>query len=70
MTKYVEQCMVCMKAKGGMTNVGLYHPLLVPNISWEYVSMDFIVGLHKTKQGYDHIYVVVARFNKMGHFIP
>ena len=23
-TMYVEQCLVCMKAKGGMNNVGLY----------------------------------------------
>ena len=30
-TKYVEQCMVCMKAKGGMSNAGLYQPLPIPN---------------------------------------
>ena len=29
-TKYVEQCMVCMKAKGGMSNMDLYQLLPVP----------------------------------------
>lgn len=68
--KYVEKCMVCMKANGGMSNVGLYQPIPVSNRPWECVSINFIVGFPKTKQGYDSIYVVADRFSKMGHFIP
>lgn len=47
--KYVDQCVVCLKAKGTSTNAGLYQPLLVPNRPWECISMDFIVGLLRTK---------------------
>ena len=58
-TNYVEQCVICLKEKGGSSNVGLYRPLPILNRPWECVSMGFIVGLPKNKQGIDRIYVLV-----------
>ena len=48
---------------------GLYTHLHVPKEPWVDVSMNFILGLPRSRKGRDYIFVVVDIFYKMTHFI-
>nr|CAB3504402.1 unnamed protein product [Digitaria exilis] len=68
---YVSECDTCQRVKASHLKVaGTLQPLPIPSWKWEDISMDFIVGLPRTPQGHDSIWVIVDRLTKTAHFIP
>ena len=57
-----------MKAEHQKLN-GLVQEISIPNLMWEDVNMDFVVGLPQTIEKCDSIWVRLERMNKSAHFI-
>jgi hypothetical protein len=68
--RYVSRCTTCNKATSRLNPHGFYMSLPVSSVPWEDISMDFVLGLSRTKRGRDSIFVVVDHFSKIAHFIP
>ena len=62
--RFIARCTTCQKAKSRLNPHGLYMPLPVPSVPWEDISMDFVLGLPRTKKGRDSIFVVVEDCRK------
>ena len=68
--QYVRNCHSCQRSRtSSHATFGVLRPLSVPEIPWEDISMDFVVGLPQC-EGFDAVWVVVDRLSKMQHFIP
>ena len=69
--KYVAHCDSCQRNKASSQSpAGLLQPLPVPGQPWSSISMDFVVDLPVTANGYDSILVMVDRLTKMVHLAP
>ena len=49
---------------------GTLQPLPILEWKWEYITMDFLVGLPRTRAGFNAIWVIVDRLTKSAHFLP
>ena len=69
--EYVSRCLTCQQVKAEHQRPsGLAQPLPIPKWKWEHITMDFVVGLPRSRSGYDSIWVVVDRLTKSVHFLP
>ncbi|KAH0754464.1 hypothetical protein KY290_024734 [Solanum tuberosum] len=69
--KFVSGCHSCQQVKAEHQRPGgLTQDIEIPTWKWEEINMDFVVGLPKTRKGFDSIWVVVDRMTKLAHFLP
>jgi hypothetical protein len=69
--EYVALCDIYRWVKAEHQRLaGLLQPLHILVLKWDKISMDFIVGLPRTQNGNDSIWVIVDRLTKVAHFIP
>ncbi|XP_065854728.1 uncharacterized protein [Euphorbia lathyris] len=67
---FVAKCLTCQQVKAEHQRPsGLLQPLPIPEWKWENIAMDFVVGLPRTRGGYDSIWVIVDRLTKSAHFL-
>lgn len=61
-TKFVARCLTCQWVKAKHQKpAGPLQPLNIPMWKWDHISMDFVVGLSKTQNGFDAIWVIINR---------
>ncbi|GJU28481.1 putative reverse transcriptase domain-containing protein [Tanacetum coccineum] len=68
---YVSKCLTCARVKAEHQKPsGLLVQLEIPQWKWDNVTMDFVIKLPKSSQGYDTIWVIVDRLTKSAIFTP
>ena len=68
--RYVSICLTCQRVKAEHQRPGgALQPIQIPEWKWEDISMDFVVGLPRTTNGFDAIWVIVDRLTKSAHFL-
>ena len=68
---YILSCDACQAAKSRRVDTARQPgALLVPDIKWHTVSVDWVSGVPSTTRGHDAIMTVGDRFSMRGMFIP
>ena len=70
-SEFVTKCMVCQKVKvEHQVPSRLLQPIRIPELKWDRITMDFVVGLPLIGRKHDSVWVVVNRLTKSTHFLP
>ena len=69
--EFVARCLVCQQVKAEHQRPsGTLQPLPILEWKLEHITMDFMVGLPRTRARFDAIWVRVDRLTKSAHFLP
>ena len=68
--QYVRSCDACQRNKPSQQSpMGLLQSLPIPDRPWQWVTLDLITGLPRSRSGNDAIVVFVCKLTKMVHYV-
>ena len=63
---FIAKCQECELVKAEHQHPsGLLQPFSIPEWKWEVISMEFIIGLPKSRKQNDSIFVVIDKLSKV-----
>ncbi|KAJ5203188.1 hypothetical protein N7449_005267 [Penicillium cf. viridicatum] len=69
--QYIKKCPICLENRTPRHRpYGLLQPIQNPSIPYHTISLDFIVGLPVTEEGFDALLAMTDKFSKQNGFIP
>ena len=70
-SEFVDKYPNCQKIKAKhQIPIGLTQDMDIPTLKWEYINMDFVMGLPLTQKQKHFIWVIVDRLIEYAHIIP
>ncbi|RVW93684.1 Transposon Ty3-I Gag-Pol polyprotein [Vitis vinifera] len=68
--QFVANCQICQQVKAEHQRpAGLLQPLPIPEWKWDNITMDFVIGLPRTRSKKNGVWVIVDRLTKSAHFL-
>jgi hypothetical protein len=68
--RYIKHCDICQRVQPNLSGKAPLKSLPIPNDCWKSISLDFIFGLPRDKDGNTGVLTIVDRFSKMVHLFP
>ena len=68
--QFFSKCLTCQQVKvEHQKSARLLQPLPIAKWKWDHVTMDFVIGLPRTPQSKDSVWVIVDRLTKSTQFL-
>lgn len=68
---FVTKCVHLQQMKYGHQQLGcMMHGMHIPRWKWEWITIDFMVGLPPIFEKFDTIWVIVHRLTILAYFVP
>ena len=68
---FISRCLTCQQVKAeNQKPARKIQPLPILICKWDKITLDFVIGLPRTRRQHDAIWVIVDRLTKSTHFLP